>query len=276
METKIISCYSDGQIIYDHSVIREPDAERYTVHNHDVWEIIYLKSGNVSGVVGAKTYKLRKNSLIIFRPYIQHGITINKATEYERYDILFDDKSLTAEICKKIPRNLEVIDFSTNRYVTDIFAKLDYYYKNLEGEDYKILIANTIEELILNLSITPDDNYNSGLRELNPIIERALEYIDSNYTQAISVTDICNELYVTKSHLHHLFMDHLGISPKRYINTRRLARAQRLIRMGERPNAVYILCGFSDYATFFRNYKAYFGHTPKEEKDIEIDRIINS
>lgn len=276
MDTKIISQYSDGEIIYNHSVIKEPDAEQYGIHNHDVWEIIYLKNGNVSGVVGAKTYKLHKNSLIIFRPYIQHGITINKATEYERYDIVFDETALTTGICKKIPRNLEVINFSANRYIADIFAKLDYYYKNLSGEDYKILIANTIEELILNLSITPDDNYNSGLRELNPIIERALDFIDSNYTQTITITDICNELFVTKSHLHHLFIEHLGISPKRYINTRRLTRAQRLIRMGERPNDVYSVCGFSDYATFFRNYKTYFGHTPKEEKDIEIERTINS
>ena len=276
MERRVISDFSDGQIIYNHLVIGEPDAEEFNLHNHDVWEIIFLKYGNVSGVVGTKTYKLHKNSLIIFRPYIQHGITITGAGDYERYDIVFDENVLAPDICKKIPRGLEVINFSANRYIADLFGKLDYYYKNFKGEDYKIIIANTIEELILNLSITPDDSYNSGLRELNPIVQRALDYIDETYTQPVTVADICNNLYVTKSHLHHLFMEHLGISPKKYINTRRLTRAQRIIRMGERPSDVYTSCGFSDYATFFRNYKAYFGHTPKEEKDIEIERTINS
>ncbi len=276
MENKLISGYSDRQIKYNHLIIKEPDAEQFVVHNHDVWEIIFLKSGNVSGVIGTNTYKLRKNSLIIFRPYIRHCITVNSTSDYERYDIIFDDAVLSPGICKKIPRDLEVIDFSTNRYISDIFAKLDYYYKNLEPEEYKILLANAVEEIILNLSITPDENYNSGLREINPIVQRALDYIDANYTETISVADICNELFVTKSHLHHLFVEHLGVSPKRYINIRRLTRAQRLIRMGERPNDVYSDCGFLDYATFFRNYKALFGHTPKEEKDIEIDRTINS
>ena len=262
--------------MYNHLVIEEPDAEQFVAHNHDVWEIIFLKSGNVSGVIGTNTYKLRKNSLIIFRPYSEHRINVNSTADYERYDIIFDEAALSDGICKKIPRELEVIDFTTNRYVSDIFAKLDYYYKNLDTKDYKVMLSNAIEELILNLSITPDENYNSGLWEINSIVKRALDYIDANYTQTITLADVCEELFITKSHLHHLFVEHLGVSPKKYINNRRLARAQKLIRMGERPSDVFAECGFLDYATFFRNYKTHFGHTPKEEKDIEIERTIKS
>lgn len=276
MNRRIVSDFADGQIIYNHLVIGNPDAEEFNIHNHDVWEMIFLKSGNVSGVVGTKTYKLHKNSLIIFCPYIQHGITITGPSDYERYDIVFDENVLAPDICRKIPVGLEVINFSTNRYISDLFAKLDYYYKNLDGDDYKIIIANTIEELIINLSITPDDNYNSGLTQFNPIVRRALDYIEESYAQPLTIADICNHLYITKSHLHHLFMEHLGVSPKKYINNRRLIQAQRMIRMGEKASNVYNLCGFTDYATFFRNYKTYFGHTPKEEKDFEIERIINS
>lgn len=276
MNQQIISRYSDDQIKYNHLIWQTPDEEHFPMHTHDVLEVIFLKSGNISAVVGTKTYKLRPNSVVIFRPYLQHGITINGAEAYERYDIVFDENALTPDICKKIPRDLEVIDFSGNRYIGDLFGKLDYYYKNFGSEDYKILISNLIEELVMNLSIISDDNYNNGLSELNPVVQRALNYIEANYTQAITVADICDELFITKSHLHHLFVDHLGVSPKRYINTRRLTRAQKLIRMGERPNDIYTACGFLDYATFFRNYKSLFGHTPKEEKDIEIERTINS
>ena len=276
MEKKLFSDYSDREVMYNHLTFIEPDAEQFVVHSHDVWEIIYLRSGNISGVIGAKTYKLHKNSLIIFRPYTPHCITVNGTADYERYDIIFDDKALAKNICKKIPNNLEVIDFNANRYVADVFSKLDYYYENLAPEAYKVVLVNAVEEIILNLSIASDENYNGGLTELNPVVRRALDYIERNYTRTMNVADICEELFITKSHLHHLFVEHLGVSPKRYINTRRLTRAQKLIRMGERPNEVYSACGFADYATFFRNYKTLFGHTPKEEKDIEIERTINS
>ena len=41
--------------------------------------------------------------------------------------------------------------------------------------------------------------------------------------------------------------------------------ARRLIRRGRRPTDVFTECGFNDYATFFRNYKSYFGYAPSEE-----------
>jgi transcriptional regulator GlxA family with amidase domain len=35
-----------------------------------------------------------------------------------------------------------------------------------------------------------------------------------------------------------------------------------MIREGEKPTAVFRQCGFGDYATFYRNYTAFFGRSP--------------
>ena len=111
---------------------------------------------------------------------------------------------------------------------------------------------------------------------MHPVISRAVEWIDERYTENITIDDVCEKLYITKSHLHHLFTVNLQISPKKYINFKRLSRARDMIRMGHKPTDVYTGCGFRDYVTFFRNYKNQFGHPPSDEMKTEIERKIQS
>ncbi len=276
MEQHIISEFSGKQVKFNHVIWRETRDEFFDIHCHDVYEIIFVKSGKVSGIVGPKAYKLYKNSLILFRPYSQHSILLGDSDDYERYDILFDASGLSVNADERIPKDLDVMNFGTNKIISGLFSKLDYYYKLLEEEDFAILLKNIVEEIIVNLSLAKDKNYNNDVGDLSLVLKRAIEYIDEYYTTTVTLGEICDYLFVTKSHLHHLFMEHMGISPKRYINIRRLTEAQKLIRMGERPTEVYLSCGFSDYATFFRNYKKHFGHGPKDERDLKIDRVIFS
>ena len=100
---------------------------------------------------------------------------------------------------------------------------------------------------------------------VNPIIDKALSYIRENLKELKSVDELCDALYITKGHLHHLFVQHIKMTPMKYVTSKRLLLARRMIRRGKRPTEVFTDCGFNDYATFFRNYKAYFGYSPSEE-----------
>ncbi len=274
MSRDFISKYEDGKILYNHIIMQEKNIE-FDVHAHDICEMIFIKKGNVLAVIGAKTYKLRKGSLIIFRPHIPHRIIV-EGDDYERYDIIFDEKQLANKMFDKIPQNTDVIDCSGSGIIEDLLKKIDYYYMNFEGKNIKLLVTNIIEEIVLNLTLIAKEGTDDGLISVNPTINRAVEYIDEFYTEDITIEDICKRLYITKSHLHHLFTSHLQISPKKYVNFKRLAKARNLIRMGTKPTEVYLSCGFTDYVTFFRNYKNQFGHSPKDELNTEIQRRIES
>ena len=274
MSREFISKYEDGKILYNHMVIKEKNIA-FDVHTHDICEMIFIKKGDVMAIIGAKTYKLRRGSLIIFRPHIPHRIIV-EGEEYERYDIIFDEKILANRMFEKIPEATDVINFGGNSMVEELLRKMDYYYINFEGDNVRLLITNVIEELVLNLTLVAGDESNQGLISVNPAIKRAVEYIDKFYTDKITIEEVCKNLYITKSHLHHLFINNLQISPKKYINYKRLAKARDLIRLGNKPTGIYMSCGFTDYATFFRNYKNQFGHTPGEELKTGIKRKIQS
>ena len=273
---KHISNYKDGKILYNHAIHTSPADISFDFHIHDICELIFLKSGNVSGIIGDKIYKLKKNSLIIFRANVPHRIIIEGDTQYERYDILFDENALANKIFHRLPKDLNFINCSGNSYIIDLFKKLDFYYQNFNKNDFGILVRNVVEELLFNIYLSPTDDFNNDLISMHPIISKAIEYVNEHYAEQITIDTLCDYLCITKSHLHHLFMEAMQITPKKYINMRRLAKAQKLIRMGEKPSYIYPSCGFSDYATFFRNYTTHFGYTPSQENEIITGRKIES
>lgn len=269
-----ISSASTDYITHRHFIIEKPSKESFKIHTHGLCEIIFLKEGDVSAIIGEKTYKLAENNLVIFRPNIPHMIRIDSDKCYDRHNIIFDENKIANNVFNKISENLDVLDCSKNMRLIDLFEKIDYYYQKLGKNDSVNLIDGLIQELIFNLYIMPVENLCNNLVPVNPIIKKAVEYINSYYTTPITIDDVCKNVSVTKSHLHHLFIDKMKISPKKYINTKRLSMAQKLILSGEKPSEVYSKCGFNEYVTFSRSYTKHYGYTPSQKDRIIIDKEI--
>lgn len=264
METTIHSGFYSDNVFYNHITRANITSWDYNFHFHDVTEMIFFKSGNISYVVGSKKYKLKKNSLVISRPTDWHYISIDGPQEYERYNILYDEKKLPFNIYKKIPADINVIDFSENANVINLFGKMDFYAETLTEENLDRMMKNLIEEIFYNIIIEVSSKGQKMYEHTNPIVSRAISYIDENLLTLSGIEEICNELYITKSHLHHLFKNYLKITPKKYITAKRLAVAQREIYAGKKTTDVCLKCGFSDYSAFFRAYKNHFGRCPTD------------
>jgi|GEM_PF-1222820 len=267
----------EQSIVFNHIAIDVPQDVNFRMHVHDVCEMIYLVSGDISAIIGEKTYKLPKNSVVFFRANVPHRIRIDSSDEpYERYDIIFDENLLANRIFFEIPHSIDVINYTGERRITDLLKRLDYYPQHFDGKNLQMLITGVVEELLFNLYLMPADTIDETLLTVHPLIGDAVTYINAHYAEPITVEDICRQLNITKSYLHRLFVEEMSISPKKYVNVRRLAKAQRLIRRGGRPSHIYAECGFAEYATFFRNYTEYFGYPPSQENHVEIERKIKS
>ena len=256
--------------------IYNDDSADFTLHSHDVWEMIFLKKGSISYIVEGKDYRLSKNCLFLSRPSEMHAIKFHDKREYERYNVLFDEKGLSSDICSLIPPETCVINFDGNTLIADIFKKMDYYCQHFEGHILKNVLSHLTEEALYNVLVAARDLHQENIYTVNPTINKALVLIETHLTESLSIDSICEELFITKSHLHHLFVKYLGTSPKRYIMSKRLLLAQRELRAGRKPTDVCLNCGFSDYSTFFRDYKKCFGHAPSEEITAKIIRTIQS
>ena len=96
------------------------------------------------------------------------------------------------------------------------------------------------------------------------LVTQVLAYIGNHYQENITLESLASEFFVSKYHLSHEFSHRVGTSVYRYVIFRRLLQARDLMTAGVNPGQVYQICGFGDYANFYRAFKAEYGISPRE------------
>lgn len=95
-------------------------------------------------------------------------------------------------------------------------------------------------------------------------IEKALNYMSTEYTRGISVQEVAEKLNLSRSYFSALFKAHMQISPQRYLTNLRMERAAELLaRHGESPSMAAFSCGYSDIYHFSKMFKQHFGLSPR-------------
>ena len=94
-------------------------------------------------------------------------------------------------------------------------------------------------------------------------LRRALDYIDQHIGDAFSLADIANAACISRFHFARLFKESTGCSPMAYLERRRIARAQLLMRQGEASlGKIAALVGYADQSYFTRRFRLKVGMTP--------------
>jgi AraC family transcriptional regulator len=102
---------------------------------------------------------------------------------------------------------------------------------------------------------------------MNPV-GRALWFIESHFTQALSLDEIALAGGVSKYHMTRAFRDATGSSVVRYLRSRRLTEAARALAKGATDIlAVAIEAGYSSHEAFTRAFRDQFGLTPEAVRD---------
>ena len=257
----IIKCY-DENVEFSHKRYEMPDCDYFSVHTHNIFELIYIIEGDVTHVVEDKRYKLREGNLVLVRPFCYHFISIDTPKAYERYNIGFNAERLGFDM-SKVSCDLNVLNVKDHPRLKEIFSKLDYYYLTFGADEFLDIFKGLLKEILYNLSLVESDE---SVHSSNDILSGAIEYINDNLFTIKDVKEISDSIFVTDSYLFKLFKKELHNSPKRYLTEKRLLEAQKQLALGEKPSKVFDECGFSDYTSFYRNYVKYFGHSPSNEK----------
>lgn len=93
----------------------------------------------------------------------------------------------------------------------------------------------------------------------------AMRYISENFTERITVKDICNAVGYSKSTVLSSFKKEFSITVNAYLNNMRLERAKKMLESDSLTvNEVALSCGFSDQSYFSKVFVAKYGQTPTE------------
>lgn len=96
-------------------------------------------------------------------------------------------------------------------------------------------------------------------------LSRITEFIDTNYSEKITLEELAKRENVTKTYLSHFIHDNLNMTFQEYVSTVRFERALKLIRNTSMClTDISVVSGFSDVKYLSRMLEKHFG-TPAQE-----------
>ncbi len=94
------------------------------------------------------------------------------------------------------------------------------------------------------------------------------KYIDDNYSTIFLPHEVAEEFDITVRHLSRLFRQYLNTSPREYIMRLKCGKAAvLLLTTGLTVKRISVLVGFDDPYHFSRNFKLYFGYSPRDYRN---------
>jgi AraC-like DNA-binding protein len=96
-------------------------------------------------------------------------------------------------------------------------------------------------------------------------VQKAIQFIDRNYSCNINVEKIAKSAGVSRSHLYRLFMTYINMPPNEYLTRYRINKAAAFLKdCGLTVGEAAYSTGFSDQLYFSRVFKKYMGMPPSK------------
>ena len=103
------------------------------------------------------------------------------------------------------------------------------------------------------------------------IVKKALEYMEENYKEKLTLTELADELYVSQWHLSKLLNKHTKKSFSELLNEIRVREAKELLKDPTlRVGDVAEIVGFLDIAHFSRVFKKYTNMSANEYRNKKL------
>ena len=102
----------------------------------------------------------------------------------------------------------------------------------------------------------------------NMYVNQAIEFINGNYMRGISVTDIADQIGISRTHLNHVFQEELNLSVQSFLIDYRMYRAASLLSHTAMPiKEISDQVGYSDPLVFSKAFKKKFNLSPKQYRE---------
>ena len=114
---------------------------------------------------------------------------------------------------------------------------------------------------ILNCNFTYDKNS----QNYSPLISRAIKYIEENYTETITINDLCDSYKINKCYFCNLFKKETGYTFINYLNNYKVEKSKELLKnLSLSLLDVSLAVGYNNQSYYSTIFKKFTGITPLE------------
>lgn len=230
------------------------------VHSHEFYEMELVLRGSGTYTVDGKTYEIRRGALLFMSPAGFHEVMFSEKTKL--INIMFEanmcDSRLLYALFSSKSHIWKYIDEKSLLFLETVCTELaELIEAKTDSGIFSRALLNCVASKILQLAdagqvdITADS------------IQKAVIYIQSNFTDGITLSDAASVTGYSPSYFSERFRSYVGETFRSYITNLRFSHAEKLLKYTDMSvTEICFECGFNNYAHFMKAFKARYKTTP--------------
>ncbi|MCI9303199.1 AraC family transcriptional regulator [Clostridium sp.] len=224
----------------------------------------YVSKGKGTFKVNNKIFNLKQGGIFIILKGMSVEYMASMDDPWEYYWIGFSGSNSIEYLNRTSIIDSYVVTCTENSKIPNIILNMCEISKNYNPScsDDIVLLRELYSLLYTFIKEFPKE-FEYKDKELHTYIQDAINFINSNYMNSITVNEIANHVNLSRSYLYKMFIKNLKVSPQKYLINLRMYKATLLLKntklpIGEVANKV----GYTDSLLFSKTFSKYFSMSP--------------
>lgn len=232
-------------------------------HSHDFCEILYVAGGAGEAILEGKKFRLAPGDLVVVNPGTLHEERSDAKAPLRLIFLAIRDFAVPGLPAGCLSQEkYRVLSCGEYRYKMDIYLRELLQETSSQIEFYQEISQGLVSALLVLvmrlIRINPEDE-----AALSQECQKIKEYLDQNFTSPITLDSLSETVYISKHYLSHLFKEQTGVSPIKYLTSKRMEKACELLSETERPvSEVSKAVGYENPLYFSQVFKRIYGISP--------------
>ncbi len=266
--------YKDVDIELHHTLTDAPDESMFQLHAHNKYEIYCFISGQGYYTVEGHDYPLSPGCILIMRDGETHKLHISPNRPYERIALHFSPSLLTpAEQehllapfrARPLGQRNRLAPSEALVRVRDMLLRVSD--RSLSPEETHLCILSYLSAILFELTrANVEESPSAAADSEAPLVGRIIDYINQDPAAVGNMETLEAKFGFSRSYLNRTFRRSTGVPIWDYVILKRLTLARQSIRAGTPAAVAAAHVGYTDYSSFYRQYKKRFSISPEEEK----------
>ena len=232
-------------------------------HSHDFCEILYVAGGAGEAILEGKKFRLAPGDLVVVNPGTLHEERSDAKAPLRLIFLAIRDFAVPGLPAGCLSQEkYRVLSCGEYRYKMDIYLRELLQETSSQIEFYQEISQGLVSALLVLvmrlIRINPEDE-----AALSQECQKIKEYLDQNFTSPITLESLSETVYISKHYLSHLFKEQTGVSPIKYLTSKRMEKACELLSETELPvSEVSKAVGYENPLYFSQVFKRIYGISP--------------
>ncbi len=220
---------------------------------HDIIEyndLTFVLNGSMRYIIDGEEIDIGKNAALLI-PSGSHRVRVDSDSdglEYISFNFIVDSP---LKFPKKIENCMTQDIFYLLKLLENLYSGHSLHREEILLMTFQILLSSLDDIVFIN--------------EQNPHVEKILSYIDSHYTEKVTLEKIADSVHLAPSYCSNLIKKETGITISEIITVKRMELARDLMLQKNRTmTEIAHICGYNYYGYFLKCFKRVYGYNPSE------------